>query len=294
MSPQVSIIISTYNGAAYIGETIESILAQTYSNWELIIVDDGSTDETEKIVRSFNDQRIQFIRAGRIAINGKVKNIGLDNTNGELIAFIDHDDLWAPDKLEKQVIVLQQYPEAGFCLVNGYNFKTRGEPVSFFYRQREGVKVDNVFLSFFKSELSAWTQTLLMRRECLGAGRFSETSLFADPEFIINLARQFKAVVLFEPLVFHRHHDDSYSTVNWISCHEEGIRTIRKYRKNKLLPVKLANDTLFRSEIHFGEKCIMRKQSGNAVRHFFKAWKYKVFSIVPLKKMAKAIFHFIK
>ena len=164
MSPQVSIIISTYNGAAYIGETIASIRDQTYRNWELIIVDDGSTDDTEKIVTSFQDDRIQFIKAGRIGINGKIKNIGLDKVSGEFIAFIDHDDLWAPNKLEKQVIALQHIPKPDFALSMDIILNKKGEPVNFFYHQREGIRIDKVFLSFFQSQLSAWTQTLLMRK----------------------------------------------------------------------------------------------------------------------------------
>ena len=291
MSPKISIIISTYNGAAYIGETIESIRSQTYSDWELIIVDDGSNDDTERVATGINDERIQFIKAGRIGINGKIKNIGLDIISGELIAFIDHDDLWAPNKLERQLIALQQYPDAGFCLVNGYNFRTKGEPVSYFYRQTNGILVENVFLSFFRYELSAWTQTLLMRKQCLEAGRFSETSLFADPEFIFNLASQFKAVVLFEPLVYHRQHANSYSTVNWIPCHEQGIRIITKYKNNELLPLAMARDALFRSHINFGEKYILQKQTWKAIQHFLKAWKNKIFSIAPFKKIMKAVLY---
>ena len=291
MHPEVSIIISTYNGATYIGETIESIVGQTYSNWELIIVDDGSTDETEKVVASFNDERVRFIKAGRIGLNGKIKNIGLDKASGELIAFIDHDDLWAPEKLMKQVIALNEYPEAGFCLVNGYNFKEKGKPVSFFYRQRDGVKFDNVFLSFFQSDLSAWTQTLLMRKECIKTGRFNENSLFADPEFIIGLAGNYKAVVLFEPLVYHRQHATSYSTVHWIPCHQQGINIIAKYKNNGMLPPALANNALFKSHINFGEKYIIRRKSMNAINHFIKAWRYNMISIAPLKKTVKAILY---
>lgn len=291
MSPRVSIIISTYNGAAYIGETIASIRDQTYRNWELIIVDDGSTDDTENVITSFQDDRIQFIKAGRIGINGKIKNMGLDKISGEFIAFIDHDDLWAQNKLEKQMIALQTYSEAGFCLVNGYNFKHKGEPVNFFYHQRQGIRIDKVFLSFFQSQLSAWTQTLLMRRECLQAGRFSETSLFADPEFVFNLACQFKAVVLFEPMVYRRQHASSYSTVNWIPCQEQGIKIITKYKNSKLLPPAVAKNALFRSHIDFGEKYIREKQSRKAIRHFFKAWGNKIFSIAPAKKIMKAVLY---
>jgi len=291
MHHKVSIIISSYNGAPYIGETIESVINQTYDNWELLIVDDGSTDETEQVVASFHNERVRLIRAGRIGRNGRIKNIGLDNASGDMIAFIDHDDLWASNKLEVQVRALQQYPEAGFCLVNGYNFKEKGKPVSFFYQQQDGVKVDNVFLSFFQSRLSAWTQTLLMRRECLQAGRFNETGLFVDPEFIINLASHFKAVIWYEPLVFHRQHQESYSTVNWIPCHQQGINIIEKYKNNKMLPAVLANDALFKSHINFGEKYIVRKEPLNAISHFLKAWRYKIFSLAPFKKSMKAILY---
>ena len=105
----------TYNRANYIDKTIESVRNQTYNNWELIIVDDGSEDNTGETVSRIKDERIRFYKAGRIAINGKIKNIGIEKANGELIAFIDSDDLWAETKLEKQIAALQEYPEAAFC-----------------------------------------------------------------------------------------------------------------------------------------------------------------------------------
>src|ERR1041385_97100 len=119
-SPKVSIIMPTYNRAKYIVDTIESIRSQTYQNWELIIVDDGSEDNTEELINQIKDGRIKFYKAGRIGKVGKIKNIGLEKANGELIAFIDSDDLWAPTKLETQVAVFDEYPEAGFCLTGGY------------------------------------------------------------------------------------------------------------------------------------------------------------------------------
>ena len=140
-SPKVSIIMSTYNRAAYIIETVDSIRNQTYPNWELIIVDDGSDDNTDEIIGRINDERIQFYKAGRIGIGGKVKNIGLGKVRGELIAFIDSDDLWAATKLEKQVAVLQQYPDAGFSITSGYNFKKQEEPLEYFYKQKSGLSV---------------------------------------------------------------------------------------------------------------------------------------------------------
>ena len=293
--PKVSIIISTYNGIRYIGETIESVRSQTYTNWELIIIDDGSNDNTCEVITSIKDERIHLCKAGRIGINGRIKNIGLSKSSGELIAFIDHDDLWAPTKLEKQVAALKTYQEAGFCLTGGYNFKDSGKPINFFYKQHKGIRVDNVFLSFFRSEISAWTQALLARRECIEkAGAFNENSLFADPEFIVNLSSHFKAVILYEPLVYHRLHDNSYSAIKWVQCHNQGLDIIRKYKNNKLLPISMARDALFRSHINFGEKYLFHKERRKAILHFYEAWKNKPLSLVPFKKTAKAILYTLK
>jgi glycosyltransferase involved in cell wall biosynthesis len=289
-SPKISIIISTYNGAKYIVETIASVRSQTYQNWELIIIDDGSDDNTGELVAGIADERIRFYKAGRIGVNGRIKNIGLSKASGELVAFIDHDDLWGPSKLEKQVKALQDYPNAGFSLTGGYHFKILAEPVNYFYKRREGIKYGRFFLSFFQAELAVWTQALLVRKECIDvAGKFSESSLFADPAFIVNLAYHFDAVMLYEPLAYHRLHTSNYSTINWVRCQDDGLNIILSYQKNGTLPPALARDALFRSYIDYGEKYFIRKQRGKAIRQFFQAWKNKPLSIIPAKKTLKAL-----
>ena len=156
----VSIILPTYNRAHLIGDTISSIVKQTYLNWELIIIDDGSTDSTSDVVKQTNDKRIQFIQAGHLGIVGRLKNMALQHATGNFIAFIDSDDLWHPTKLEKQVNALFEFPKAGFCLVNGYNFSIVGQPAEYFYKQLKGFKEGNVFLGCFQSEVSGYTQAL--------------------------------------------------------------------------------------------------------------------------------------
>jgi glycosyltransferase involved in cell wall biosynthesis len=296
-SPKVSIIMPTYNRAALILETIESIRNQTYSNWELIIVDDGSDDNTEEIIEQLKDDRIKFHKAGRIGIGGKIKNIGLRIVKGELIAFIDSDDLWATTKLEKQIIALQQFPEAGFCLTGGYNFRERDKPEHYFFKETEGVKYDNIFLSFFESGLGVFTQALMIRRQCLEvSGYFQESKSFVDGDFdfLLKLAQHFKAVILYEPLFFRRLHDSNHTTLNWIKSHEEGIAAISSYFKNKELPANTIRNVLFKSHIHFGQTCLNRKKRRKAISSFLKAWKYKPLSVVPLKKTAKAILYYLR
>jgi glycosyltransferase involved in cell wall biosynthesis len=292
-SPQVSIIMPTYNRAGLIMQTIESIRQQTYLNWELIIVDDGSEDNTEDLIAQLKDDRIQFHKAGRTGIGGKNKNIGLGMAKGELTAFIDSDDLWLSTKLEKQVEALRQYPEAGFCLTNGYNFREAGQPIDYFYREREGVKYDNIFIDLFQSKVAGFTQALLFRNECLYyTGPFKEEKSFSDLEFIISLASHFKAVILFEPLVFRRLHDSNYITPNWEKSYYEGIEIIKSNRDK--LPSAIAKNALFRTYMNFGEKYLQFRQRKKAANKFLKGWQYKPLSIVPLKKTAKAMLHYLR
>src|SRR4051812_10833764 len=114
--PKVSIVMPTYNRAAFILESIASIQRQTYSHWELIIVDDGSEDETEILVNGLQDSRIHFYKAGRIGVIIRLRCLGMEKVSGELIAFMDSDDLWAPQKLEKQVQAFENFCDAGFSL----------------------------------------------------------------------------------------------------------------------------------------------------------------------------------
>jgi len=292
-NPKVSIILPTYNRASLIMETIDSIRRQTFTNWELIIVDDGSDDNTEEIISQINDARIKFHKAGRIGISGKIKNIGLQKATGELIAFIDSDDLWAPSKMEKQIAALQQYPEAGFSLTGGYIFNEPGKPLGYFYKQKEGIRYDNIFIAFFKSEVSTTMPSLMLKKESLlTSGPFKESKPFTDVEFILSLAIHFKAVILYEPLFYRRIHDENDSDHNWIKRHYEGIEMILSYKNS--LPRKIVSDSLFRSYINFGEKCLRYKKRRKAISGFFNAWKQKTFSIIPFKKIAKTLLYYLR
>lgn len=113
MKDLVSIIMPSYNTGKYIGKSIESVLNQTYQNWELIIVDDCSTDNTDKIVTSINDARIKYMKNSCNLGAAISRNRALREAKGQWIAFLDSDDLWMPEKLEKQI---------RFMKINGYAF----------------------------------------------------------------------------------------------------------------------------------------------------------------------------
>ena len=99
-SPLVSIIIPTYNHAKFIGKALTSVKNQTYKNWETIVIDNHSTDETDKILNKITDTRIKHIKIDNKGVIAKSRNIGIKEANGEWVAFLDSDDFWTKDKLE--------------------------------------------------------------------------------------------------------------------------------------------------------------------------------------------------
>lgn len=110
MKPLVSIITPYYNSADFITATLDSILAQTYTNWELIVIDDKSTDNTTQIVEQFA-QKHSNVKLIKLEKNGGVahaRNVGLEHTNGKYIAFLDSDDVWVPEKLSRQIQFMEE------------------------------------------------------------------------------------------------------------------------------------------------------------------------------------------
>ena len=108
MNELVSIITPSYNTARFIGETIESIIAQTYTNWELLIVDDCSSDNTDEIVAKYHDARIRYIKNSKNSGAAISRNTALREAKGRWIAFLDSDDLWMPEKLMHQIAFMEK------------------------------------------------------------------------------------------------------------------------------------------------------------------------------------------
>lgn len=133
MNELVSIIMPSYNTADYISESIKSVQAQTYTNWELIIVDDCSTDNTDEVVGAFlGDQRIRYLKNKKNSGAAVSRNRALREAKGRWIAFLDSDDLWVPEKLEKQI---------GFMKKNGYSFSYTNYEEIDMAGQKTGVKI---------------------------------------------------------------------------------------------------------------------------------------------------------
>ena len=128
MNNLVSIIIPSFNSARFIQECINSVLAQTYDNWELLIVDDFSSDNSCELIEKYNDKRIYLIGLEKNVGAAKARNIAIRKAKGKYIAFLDSDDIWMPTKLEDQIYFMQE-KDIAFSFSNYQPMREDGEKV---------------------------------------------------------------------------------------------------------------------------------------------------------------------
>lgn len=292
--PKVSIVLVTYNRANYLRETIASIIAQTYTNWELLIIDNGSDDNTEDIIKGIAYPRIAYQKINKQKL-GPAKNVALAEAIGDLIALMDDDDLWMETKLEKQVKALLAYPDAGFCYTNGYNFRNSGEIIEYPLARKEGTESDYIFQSYVKGERGIYTIGVMFWKSCLEkTGYFSDRYFFSDNTFIGNLAYYFKAVILYEPLFKRRLHTHNISSMSSVECRLEHLYNLKDYVQKGWLAAKVANATAFTVYMNTGDAMAAERNFSEAIKNYQCAWQIKPLTIIPAKKLLRLLFAYIR
>ncbi|OGZ42308.1 MAG: hypothetical protein A3C80_00545 [Candidatus Ryanbacteria bacterium RIFCSPHIGHO2_02_FULL_45_43] len=194
--PKVSILLPSYNRAYLLPFTIENILEQTWKDWELIIVDDGSLDNTDEVIKNFDDRRITYIKHQVNAGEAAARNTALAAARGEYIANQDSDDEWFPEKLEEEVYLLDRSPARVGAVYSSFHktlFDGSEEIVpSAIHHQKEG----NLVNTFLRSDFYITGQALLIKKECYkNVGGYDEKlRVLNDAEFLIRLASQYEFV----------------------------------------------------------------------------------------------------
>ncbi len=185
---KVSIVIPTYNRAALLERTLQSALQQTYEDIEIIIVDDGSTDNTKQLVNRFQDQRVVYVRNPVNLGAPESRNIGIDCSSGKFIAFLDSDDEWDPQKLEKQIdCIRQQQPTSDFLCYTQIVMVDQKKNITP-AKDRD----DNQPLSeyFFLNNEFIVTSAMLFPRETIRRLRFKkDIKLFQDIDLCLRASR---------------------------------------------------------------------------------------------------------
>jgi glycosyltransferase involved in cell wall biosynthesis len=198
----VSVIIPTFNRARHIGRAIKSALAQTFCDWELIVVDDGSTDDTEDVVHSFNDPRIRLIRHDKNYGAPAARNTGIRASKGEYICFLDSDDEWLMTKLEEQMSATKdkygRKKDSNIVLVGGLVCDSLGNVARAYIPEKSGFLYDE----FFNLKVGA-NGTMLVPRKCFHEVGMYDENLCALQhwDMSVRLAAKYEYVALPKLLV---------------------------------------------------------------------------------------------
>jgi len=161
--PLVSVIMNCLDGEKYLREAIDSVLAQTYPNWELIIWDNQSSDNTAVIAKTYTDKRVKYYRADKFTSLGEARNLAIGKSVGEIIGFLDCDDLWFPRKLEKQIPLFNN-PEVGIVICNTLFFNEKGTQKKLY--KKKNPPIGRVFKSLL-SEYFVSLETAVIRMQAL-------------------------------------------------------------------------------------------------------------------------------
>lgn len=174
--PRVSVITPTYNRADFIGEAVESVLAQTLGDFELLVVDDGSTDNTREIMQPYlEDPRVHYFEQENRGQSG-ARNTALAQAKGEFICFLDSDNTWEPDKLERQLVVMELHPEVDIVYGDIITINEQGDEISRDNMRRYSGRIVALLLR----DNFVSINTSMIRRHCFDeVGNFDETERFA-------------------------------------------------------------------------------------------------------------------
>jgi glycosyltransferase involved in cell wall biosynthesis len=200
--PQVSIIIPTYNRAHFLPDAIESVFAQTYRNWELIVVDDGSTDNTKEVVEKYGSRVRYFYQENKGP--GAARNLGIRQARGEYIAFLDSDDMWMPEKLERQVRLFEREPDVGLAGCGCYYVDEGGTVRG---AEQAPYTIDHKDMQV-RCALVGSTDAAMARRVCFEeVGLFDESLLRCeDWDMWLRISKRYTVKCIRDPLVKIRVH----------------------------------------------------------------------------------------
>jgi glycosyltransferase involved in cell wall biosynthesis len=217
-SPLVSVVIAAYNAARYLPETLESALAQTHAHREIIVIDDGSTDETAARVASYRS-RVTYIRRAHGGL-AAARNAGLRMVRGDYIALLDADDLWKPEKLEVQLDVARRHPESGLIACDGVQFDGEavldshllGRALARALDASPGGEITGHFHRAFLegSTIACPAQTLIPRRVMEELGPFVDSGA-QDYDYYLRISQRFPLSLHGHSLVRWRYRPDSLS-----------------------------------------------------------------------------------
>lgn len=261
----VSVILCTYNRAHTLKATIDSILKQTYTAFELIIVDDGSTDDTQKLIEHYKDARIRSFVLAENSYYCAAANFGIEKAQGEYIAFATSDDIWSPYKLEKQMDYLEKCRECGTCFTFAGIIDEDGKAADERYAGLASVLQKNYYTR------RDWIQRLIfegncichpsavVRREVLDkvGGYHLYYGHLADMDLWLRILRYYSIHMIEEPLVSYRYFENAKDQISGVS--EEQVT--RSLNEHMIIRRNFINDLTDKEMLEFFDNKFRYKEA---------------------------------
>jgi len=276
--PLVSVILPTYNRAHIVSKALQSVLAQTYRNFEVIVIDDGSTDNTKEIITNIacKDPRVKYFRNNENKGPAGARNVGINLAKGELIAFIDDDVEWFSDKLERQVNLLQTLPE-DYAVVYSGSYKIIGAGAKRYGPSKNIYPKEGDILNSLLKRNFVDTPSMLVRKNALfDVGLFDEKlPIMVDWELAIRLSKKYKFKFINEPLYI------SHDTPNSVSKQKGVIRAraLEYILEKHMDDFKKDKKALANFYFKCGKNYILDNQKKSALKYFKLALKNDPFRI---------------
>lgn len=271
-SPKVSVIIPLYNREKYIEETVQSVLSQTYKNFELIIVDDGSIDQSRKVLEPFLNEIMMLEHPGRVNKGQSAAiNLGIKKSSGEYIAILDSDDIFAPHKLEKQVEFLEKNKNIGLVYGNGYVIDESGSKLYKFYSNShfEDNETSKILINCY---FALPTNALFRRTVFDAAGWFDEDLRSGqDHDMAIRISEIAKLAYIDDCLFFYRKHNESISIKNADLRWRNGFIILKKAQLRYKYPTRVVRKRLAVLHFRIGQIGLENNLFGKSIVHLFLA-----------------------
>lgn len=211
--PLVSVIINCHNGGIYLHEAINSVINQTYKTWEIIFLNNASTDNTKDIIFSYQNHKIKYYENAEKVTLGKARNQALNYSNGDYIAILDSDDIWLPEKLELQIELMVNNKDIGFSYTDSYVFN--GKNILFSVFEKSKPKEGLIFGSLLESVQSYISSETLIydKRKLIDSNiKYNEDfSMVVDYDVILRLSLIYKVKYVDKVLSHSRLHPNSES-----------------------------------------------------------------------------------
>ena len=239
MNPKVSVVIPAYNVEKYIDYTIQSVVDQTYKNWEIIIINDGSKDNTGAKIEAWLDKDFDIkyfpIKNGGVS---NARNIGIENATGDYIAFLDSDDVWKKDNLSKKVDVLDKHQEIDWTFSDMINADEFMNEIGLAETGTDEDMLNNI-LAWEREVVPGPASNVIVRRKCFDEGIKYDVqfSTAADQDFCLQLSKNYKAKRINEGLWSYRIIGTSMSR-NITVMEKDHIGVYQKAKRNGLFHSK--------------------------------------------------------